>query len=58
MSYQLQKVWEPNMIIDLDLWPTDLNINRYHLLIMGYLPIKFEAFYGKAFSSYLLHNVM
>ena len=26
-----------------DLWPTDLNINRGHLLIKDYLPIKFEA---------------
>ena len=28
---------------DLDLWPTDLNINRGHLLINDYLPTKFEA---------------
>ena len=28
---------------DLDLWPTDLNINRGHLLIKDYLPTKFEA---------------
>ena len=28
---------------DLDLWPTDLNIDRGHLLIKGYLPTKFEA---------------
>ena len=28
---------------DLDLWPTDLNINRGHLLIKNYLPTKFEA---------------
>ena len=26
-----------------DLWPTDLNINRAHLLIKDYLPTKFEA---------------
>ena len=26
-----------------DLWPTDLNINRGHLLIKDYLPTKFEA---------------
>ena len=31
------------MTFDLDLWPTDLNINRGHLLIKGYLPTKFEA---------------
>ena len=33
----------PNMTFDLDLWPTDLKINRDHLLIMDYLPTKFEA---------------
>ena len=26
-----------------DLWPSDLNINRDHLIIMDYLPSKFEA---------------
>ena len=26
-----------------DLWPTDLKINRDHLLIKGYLPTKFEV---------------
>ena len=31
------------MTFDLDLWPTDLNINRGHLLIKEYLPTKFEA---------------
>ena len=31
------------MTLDLDLWPTDLNINRGHLLIQDYLPTKFEA---------------
>ena len=30
------------MTFDLDLWPTDLNINRGHLLIQDYLPTKFE----------------
>ena len=33
----------PNMNFDLDLWPTDLKINRDHLLIKDYLPTKFEA---------------
>ena len=28
----------PNMTFDLDLWPTDLKINRDHLLIKDYLP--------------------
>ena len=31
------------MTFDLDLWPTDLNINRGHVLIKDYLPTKFEA---------------
>ena len=31
------------MTFDLDLWPTDLNINRGHLLIKDYLTTKFEA---------------
>ena len=31
------------MTFDLDLWPTDLNINRGHLLIKDYLRTKFEA---------------
>ena len=33
----------PNITFDLDLWPTDLKINRDHLNIKDYLPIKFEA---------------
>ena len=33
--------------LDLDLWPTDLNINRGHLLIKDYLPTKFEASWSK-----------
>ena len=37
------KVWETDMTFDLDLWPTDLNINRDHLLIKDYLPTKFGA---------------
>ena len=31
------------MIFDLDLWPSDLNINRDHLIIMDYLPTTFEG---------------
>ena len=31
------------MTFDLDLGPTDLNINRVHLLMKDYLPTKFEA---------------
>ena len=30
-----------------DLWPTDLNINRNHLLIKDYRPVKFEASWAK-----------
>ena len=37
----------PNMTFDLYLWPTDLKINRDHLLIKDYLPTKFEAFRAK-----------
>ena len=35
------------MTFDLDLWPTDLNINRGHLLIKDYLPTKFEGYGAK-----------
>ena len=35
--------WPLTLTFDLDLWPTDLNINRGHLLIKDYLPTKFEA---------------
>ena len=35
------------MTFDLDLWPTDLTINRGHLLIKDYLPTKFEAYGAK-----------
>ena len=42
--YLLHKVWETDMTFDLYLWPTDLNIDRDHLLIKVYLPTKFEAF--------------
>ena len=31
------------LTFDLDLWPTDLNVNRDHLLIKDYVPTKFEA---------------
>ena len=43
LRYPLHKVWETDMTYDLDLWPTDLTINRDHLLIKDYLPTKFEA---------------
>ena len=47
----------PNMTFDLDLWPTDLKINRDHLLIKDYLPTKFEASGAKRFLSYQLQKV-
>ena len=31
------------LTFDLDLWPTNLNIDKGHLLIKDYLPAKFEA---------------
>ena len=40
-SYQLHKVWETD--VNFDLWPTDLNINRDHLLMKYYPLTKFEA---------------
>ena len=43
LSYPLHKVWETDMTFDLELWPTDLTINRDHLLTKDYLPTKFEA---------------
>ena len=43
VNYPLHKVWETDMTFDLDLWPTDLTINRDHVLIKDYLPNKFEA---------------
>ena len=36
-------MWETNIIFDLDLWPSDLNINRDHLITMDYLPTTFEG---------------
>ena len=45
------------MAFDFDLLPTDMNINKDHLLIKDYLPTKFEAYWGKAFLSYQLHEV-
>ena len=35
------------MTFDLDLWPTDLSINRDHLLIKDYLPTEIEASWAK-----------
>ena len=60
MRYRLHKVWETNLTFDLDLWPTDLNINRDHLLTKDYLPTKFEASWAKrswVISCTILKNV-
>ena len=43
LSYQLHKVRETNKIFDLDVWPTQQNINMDHLHIKDYLPTKFEV---------------
>ena len=39
-----------------DLGPSDLTINRDHVLIKDYLPTKFEACGGKALLSNPLHK--
>ena len=36
-------MWIVGLTFDLALWPTDLNINRDHLLIKDYLPTMYEA---------------
>ena len=46
LSYQLHKVWEMDITIDLDPWP-HLNINRDHLLIKDYILTKFEVSWAK-----------
>ena len=40
ITYQVWNFWDRAFI---DLWPTDLNINRDHLHIKDYLPTKSEA---------------
>ena len=54
-SYQLHKVLETNMTFDLDLWPTNLNINRDNQLTI-YLPSL--SFWGKVFMNYQMHKVL
>ena len=51
MSYPLQNVQAQDVEDQLYLWPTDLNINRDHL-IKDYIPTKFEVFLDKVFLSY------
>ena len=41
--------WRVGLSFDLDLWPTDLNVNRDHLLIKDYLPTKFEVSGAKSY---------
>ena len=43
LELSVAQLWFTNLNFDLDLWPTDLVINRDHLLMKDYLPIKFEA---------------
>ena len=43
LTYQLHKVWEINMTLDLDLSPNDLQINKDPLLMKDYLPTMFEV---------------
>ena len=40
LGYSLHKVWETDMIFDLDFWSSDININMNHLLIKDYLYLK------------------
>ena len=47
VELSVNKVWETDMTFDLDLWPTDLTINRDHLLIKDYLATEFEASWAK-----------
>ena len=39
----ISNIRKVGLAFDLDLWPTDLNVNRDHLLIKDYLPTKYEA---------------
>ena len=58
LELSVAQVWETDMTFDLDLWPTDLNIDGDHLLIKDYLPTKFEASGAKrSWVSYSLHKV-
>ena len=41
--HELHKVLETDMTYDLDLWPTNLNIDRDNLLMEDYLSTKFEG---------------
>ena len=43
LSYQLHKVWKTDLIFDLDLWPTNPDIDRNHLLTKDYLLSKLEV---------------
>ena len=58
LNYQLHKVWEINMTFDLDLWPIDLQINRYPLLIKDSLPTyQIWSLWDRAFLSYPFQKV-
>ena len=47
LELSVAQLWFTNLTFDPDLWSTDLVINRDHLLMKDYLPIKFEAFGAK-----------
>ena len=51
-------IWRIGLTFGPDLWPTDLNINRDHLLNKDHLPTKFEASGANAFLSYPSHKVL
>ena len=59
LTYQLHKVLVTNTTFDLDFWPTDLEINRDHVLIMdGLATYQVWSFWVKAFLTYQLHEVL
>ena len=49
-------MWWADMAFDLDIWHTDLNIKRDHLLIKNDIPTKCEGS-GEEFLSYQLHKM-
>ena len=50
LSSPLHKLWETNTTFNLEptnLWPIDLNIHKDHLLIVEYIPSKFDTSWTK-----------
>ena len=60
LSLSCRRCERPTWSLTLTLLPTDLNIDRAHLLTMGFLPTNFEGFWGKfkVFLSYQLDKVL